>query len=104
MTVEATAISSTSAALNAAVQPVLADAGAYFEYGTTTAYGAASPGGGEIPVGAGQSYQAISRVLSGLTPGTTYHYRVVATSAGGIGVGEDMTFTTAPGAPPPSAI
>jgi hypothetical protein len=33
-------------------------------------------------------------VLSGLTPGTTYHYRVVATSSAGTTVGADQTFTT----------
>ena len=34
--------------------------------------------------------------MTGLTPGTTYHYRVVASSLGLTSVGPDMTFTTAP--------
>ncbi|HSZ69095.1 MAG TPA: hypothetical protein VK756_01910 [Solirubrobacteraceae bacterium] len=35
-----------------------------------------------------------------LTPGTTYHYAVVATNAEGTTFGPDMTFTTAPATPP----
>jgi phosphodiesterase/alkaline phosphatase D-like protein len=32
--------------------------------------------------------------ISGLTPATEYHYRVVATSDWGTGTGIDLTFTT----------
>jgi hypothetical protein len=32
--------------------------------------------------------------LEGLQPGTTYHYRVVATNVDGTTYGEDQTFTT----------
>ncbi len=38
--------------------------------------------------------QAISAALGGLAPATTYHYRVVATNAGGTTNGADRTFTT----------
>ncbi|HEY2772008.1 MAG TPA: fibronectin type III domain-containing protein, partial [Solirubrobacteraceae bacterium] len=76
---------------------------AYFEYGTTTAYGnqvSASYG----VVGPG-SYSA-SASLDGLAPNTTYHFRLVANddlacrpTAGGTGCntsyGRDVTFTTA---------
>jgi hypothetical protein len=65
----------------------------YFRFGTTTAYGqnvpvtSASAGSGEAPV-------AISQLITGLTPGVTYHYRLVATNAQGATTGPDQTFTT----------
>jgi hypothetical protein len=42
--------------------------------------------------------------VAGLTPGTTYHYRVVATNSTGVSYGTDQTFTTdssTPGMPAP---
>ena len=67
-----------------------------FEYGETIAYGssvAATPS----PV-TGSIATAVSAALSGLIPGTTYHYRVVASSTNGNTEGADQTFTTT--APP----
>ena len=48
----------------------------------------------------GTSDTDVSKGLSGLTPGTTYHYRVAGTNASGTTNGADMTFTTLN---PPSA-
>jgi hypothetical protein len=48
------------------------------------------------PVGAQETPQAVSKVLSGLAVGTKYHYRVVATSSHGSDQGADQTFTTIP--------
>jgi CSLREA domain-containing protein len=62
------------------------------EYGTTTAYGATLPD--TVPFGPGAGAQPVSVQLGGLEPATTYHYRVVATSAGGTVEGPDRTFTT----------
>lgn len=57
------------------------------EYGTTTAYGSATPFSGEST-----SHRV---TLSGLSPGTTYHYRVKVQGAGGGEVtSEDRTFRT----------
>jgi hypothetical protein len=66
-----------------------------FEYGTTTAYGRSTPAP-EGSVGEGVSGHAVWASASGLEPGTTYHYRVVATNElANMGVaGPDQTFTT----------
>jgi hypothetical protein len=63
-----------------------------FEYGTTTEYGQATP----FPEGSATGIQAhtVWASASGLAPGTTYHYRIVATNAVGTTVGADQTFTT----------
>jgi uncharacterized protein YegP (UPF0339 family) len=59
-----------------------------FEYGTTTGYGFATP-----MHETGRARIALAGV-GRLTPGTTYHFRLVATNAAGTGAGDDMTFTT----------
>jgi hypothetical protein len=62
-----------------------------FQYGTTTEYGSSTR---SSSLGSGNSGRAVSASLSGLTPGTTYHYRVIATNAQGTAVGADQTFRT----------
>jgi hypothetical protein len=49
----------------------------------------------------GTSNTAVSAYISGLTPGTLYHFRVVAVNANGTANGSDATFTTL--ATPPAA-
>src|SRR5207249_3985955 len=51
--------------------------------------------------GSGTSNVSVSAPLAGLTPGTTYHYRLVATSSAGTSRGADGIFTTAA---PPAAV
>ena len=67
------------------------------EYGTTASYGSQTTA---VSAGAGSSAVAASVPLTGLTSSTTYHARLVATSAGGTTNGPDLTFTT--GDLPPS--
>jgi hypothetical protein len=64
-----------------------------FEYGATTAYGHSVPFP-EGSVGEGVSSRTVWASASGLAPGTTYHYRVVATNELGTAVGPDQTFAT----------
>jgi hypothetical protein len=64
-----------------------------FEYGTSTAYGQSTPFP-EGSAGEGLASHAVWAAASGLVPGTTYHYRVVATNELGTAVGPDQTFTT----------
>ncbi len=102
----ASGVSSTSATLGASIDPHGASTTYYFEYGTTSAYGAdASAPPGEF-VGAGEgAVEVMPRHLQGLSPDTTYHYRVVVESDLQVepGVfretifdGHDQTFTTQP--------
>ena len=63
-----------------------------FEYGLTSAYGSSTP----FPqgsVGEGVKSHAVWASASGLAPGTTYHYRVVASNEVGTVYGPDQTFT-----------
>jgi hypothetical protein len=64
----------------------------YFEYGTTSAYGAQSP---LSPAGSATSTVKISQAITGLHAATKYHYRLVAVGPGGTVAGGDRTFTTA---------
>lgn len=63
-----------------------------FDYGTSTSYGLTTA---TAAVPAAPSPASATANLSGLTPSTTYHYRLVATNAAGTVVGADRTVTTA---------
>jgi hypothetical protein len=63
-----------------------------FEYGTTTAYGATAECSPEP--GAGTEAVSVAARLAGLSPGTVYHYRLVALNANGENTGIDQAFTT----------
>jgi hypothetical protein len=63
-----------------------------FEYGPTTAYGSSTS---DSDAGSGLTDVPASASVAGLAPETTYHYRVVASNAGGVVYGADQTFTTA---------
>jgi DNA-binding beta-propeller fold protein YncE len=68
-----------------------------FEYGTDVSYGQSVPcvpAAGAIPVDS--SEHAVSAQIAGLSPGTTYHFRLEAANGNGAGFGEDATFQTPP--------
>jgi len=95
-TLAATSVLPTSAVLNGSVNPNGADTTYYFEYGTTISYGSTTPVTGPL---SGTSPIVVSRFIGALTPGTTYHFDLVATNAYGTTNGGDRTFTTST-APP----
>ena len=80
------------ATLLATVNPNGGFANAFFEYGTTAALGTVTPalgaGNGSVPVN-------LFWTLGSLSPGTLYHYRIVASSSAGTTRGAIRTFTTA---------
>jgi hypothetical protein len=92
LTGAATGISANAATLAAMVNPHARLTGYHFEYGTTSAYGSST-----LPQQAAADLvpTPVSAGVSGLAPGTTYHYRLVASNADGTTFGVDQTFTTA---------
>jgi hypothetical protein len=86
----------TTAKLEGKVDPHALQTSYYFEYGTTTAYGTDTPASHEGNGGSGIVGLPVSRFIGGLQPGTTYHYRLVATNELGTAHSADATFTTAP--------
>jgi len=91
-TVAATAVTDTGATLNASVNAQGTTTTVSFEYGPTNSYGstvAATP-----TTATGTTATAARATLGGLPSGSTWHYRVVATSMFGTTKGADMSFTT----------
>lgn len=85
----ATNVTTTGATLNGSLTG-LGGAGSVnvkFEYGTTTSYGTSTTA--QAMTAAGN----FTATLTGLTAGTTYHYRADATGSSTVN-GSDMTFTT----------
>jgi len=89
-------IGGASALVNATVNPNGGQVSeCKFEYGSTNLYGSSvpctsSPGSGNSPV-------AVSAPVTGLSAGSTYHFRISATSVGGTSNGSDETFSTSAG-------
>ncbi len=97
-TQEASTLAQTTATLNASVNPNGSEVGdCHFEYGTTAAYGTSVPCA-TLP-GSGTSPVEVSAPVTKLAPNTTYHYRIVASNAGGTSNGSDEAFATLPDPP-----
>jgi DNA-binding beta-propeller fold protein YncE len=105
----ASTISRTSALISGAADPEAGQAASfYFEYVKEAEYEPSGTdpyrAGGRTAVGVlpgGHAVQSTGQVvLTGLLPGTTYHYRLVVNNATGTSEGPDETFTTAPATPP----
>jgi hypothetical protein len=96
----ASEVGASSALLSGAVAPEGARTRYWFEYGATEALGQSTPGG-EVPAGAGVVTVA-PEAISGLAPGTLYHYRLRAENKWHEAFGETQTFATAsaPSTPP----
>jgi DNA-binding beta-propeller fold protein YncE len=87
----ATGITTTAATLHGTVNASNGAATARFQYGLTTAYGTLTP---TVNVASDGTVHALTAPITGLTPGTTYHARVVAVNAFGTTASPDQTFTT----------
>jgi plastocyanin len=86
----ATNVTASSGTLNGSLNPHGLTTTVFFQYGTTTSYGSATP----MQSQTGNTYRNITANINGLTPHTTYHFRMVGTNAGGTRMGSDRTFTT----------
>jgi hypothetical protein len=85
------AVGANSATASGTVNPNGRSTSWYVEYGTSTSYGRRTS---SRSAGSGTANVQVSAALTGLTPGTTYHYRLVATSSDGTARGADGIFTT----------
>jgi Invasin, domain 3/Domain of unknown function (DUF4214) len=99
----ATAITSTTVTLNATVDPRGSATTMSFVYGTTANLNSGTAATAGQSLGDGTSVVSESAVVTGLTSGTTYYYRVVATSTGGTTDGSILSFTTTASVSPPVA-
>ena len=86
-------LSHSSVTLSGTVNPNGAETDYHFEYGPDQAYSATTT---NSSIGSGRSESPASTVIGSLAENTTYHYRLIATNAGGTSYGEDQTFTTLP--------
>src|SRR5712692_4399900 len=75
-----TSVGPTTATVSGSVNPNGTATSWFVEFGTTTSYGSKTTA---VNAGSGTSATTISATLTSLTPGTSYHYRVVATSSVG---------------------
>lgn len=93
------AVGQHSAVLHGTINPNGATTSYFFQWGLTSSYGSNSSA---HSAGSGTKAVAIEATATQLTPGTTYHYRLVAINHSGTSVGADRTFRTA-GHPPAAA-
>lgn len=91
VTQAATSVTGTTATLNGTVNPNGLSVSYAFEWGTTTSYGNSTT---STSAGSGTSAVAVNAALTGLSSGTTYHYRLTATNSYGTTYGSDMTLST----------
>jgi hypothetical protein len=61
------------------------------EYGPSESYGSSTP---EASIGSPEAFVGVRQRLTGLQPGTLYHFRFTATNALGAKASADATFTT----------
>lgn len=87
----ASGVSATSATISGTVNPEGLKTSYEFQIGETSSYAGAQIFG---DAGEGGGDEAVSTTLEYLVPGTTYHYRLVATNVDGTTYGPDETFTT----------
>jgi len=85
----ATSVTSTGATLNATINPNSAATTYYFQFGLTTNYGSFSSSN-SLPTA--NTSISTNRAITGLSPGTLYHFRVVATNSVGVAQGGGLNF------------
>jgi hypothetical protein len=90
-------ITTTGAQLSGSVNPNGFITTYHFDYGLTTTYGSSTL---SASAGSGTSALSVNATVSGLTSGSVYHYRLVASNSGGTTSGSDQVLTA--GTPPPA--
>ncbi len=82
------------ATLSGVIDPEHSDTHYHFLFGTSTAYGESLPAEEEVDLGSSFAKRSVTMPVAGLTPGTTYHYALVASNSQGTVQTADQTFTT----------
>jgi hypothetical protein len=101
ITMAASLITSTTAVLNGTVNPNGSATSAYFEWGTDNTLSTCSTTSAQS-IGSGTTDVALAENLTGLSPNTTYYYRIVGENSAGTVQGSILSFTTV--VPPASAL
>ena len=98
-TTAASAVGTTQATLNGIEVPGGIYEGSYsFQYGPTP--GSLESQTATVALGPGLSAEPVAATITGLTPGATYYYRLLATDTNGLTVnGAAVPFTTSPAVP-----
>ena len=92
-------VNRSTARIDAEINPSGADTTYHFEYGPDTSYGSSVP----VPdgdIGSGTKGVEVGQLVTGLQPGGTYHYRIVATNSSGTTPSGDESFSTFPASTP----
>lgn len=95
-TAAATGVTDTAATLQGAVNPEGQQTQYAFQWGPTAGYGHETP---LTSAGSGSAVAPVNAPVGGLSPGSTYHFRVIAMNPSGVTVGADQAFTTTGTAP-----
>jgi hypothetical protein len=95
-TAPATNITTSAAVLNGTVNPMALTTNAYFEWGSSIAYGNTTS---SQNVGNGINSVNVSANISGLSANMIYNFRLKATNSAGTSYGNNLIFTSAPPTP-----
>jgi hypothetical protein len=98
-TLAATDVTATGATLQGTIIPQTGPVTTFFEWGVTTAYGAASQ---PLPLAGGSNPLQLTTQVTGLPAHSLVHYRLTAQASGTTYAGADLSFTTA-NTPPAAA-
>jgi hypothetical protein len=90
----ASGVTQTDASVTGTVNPEGLETSYYYQYGLSTEYGQVTPALPGTAVGSGSSPVPAPAFIQPLTPGETYHYRLVASNEDGTSYGQDETLTT----------
>jgi len=91
VTEKATNVYARDATLDGTINPEGIKTTYWFEYGPTTSYGSKTS---ESTLGGGTTPTKVSAALSGISAGTTYHFRMAMSNAYGTQKGADNNFST----------
>ena len=89
----ATSVTTTGGVLNGGVNPNGLATNGWFEWGTNPTLATFSSTSSQS-LGSGTTSQAVAATLSGLTPGTTYYFRVAASNSAGPSKGSIASFSS----------